>query len=148
MTTTTMMTTTIKRCLCCLKPSSSTVKEAIFIFQLCLTSFQILKRECHVVPFFCSMKRKEDDIDHCFCHFVSFYSQSMVDFKVTLHNAVARKSYLSIQSATLTVVIDGFQTDWQLICTSYALILLKALTMSLSTFQLCFNEQRYHQQLY
>ena len=44
-------------------------------------------------------------------HFVSFYSQSMIDFTVTLHNAVARKSYLSIQSAAFTVVIDGFQTD-------------------------------------
>ena len=43
--------------------------------------------------------------------FVSFYSQAMIDFTVTLHNAVSRKSYLSIQSNTFTVGIDGFQTD-------------------------------------
>ena len=81
-------------------------------------------------------------------HFASFHSQPMIEFTVTLHNAVARKSYLSIESATFIVDIDGFQTDWQLICTLNTLLQLKALTMSLSTFQLCFNEQRYHQQLY
>ena len=47
----------------------------------------------------------------CRRHFASFYSESMIEFTVTFHNAVARKSYLSIQSATFTVVIDGFQTD-------------------------------------
>ena len=71
-TTTTTTTTTIKHCLCCLKPSSSTAKEAIFIFQLCLTSFQILQCECDVVPLFCSMKRNEDDIDCCSCCFCCF----------------------------------------------------------------------------
>ena len=35
----------------------------------------------------------------------------MIEFKVTLHNAVARKSYLIIESATFTVDVDGFQTD-------------------------------------
>ena len=47
----------------------------------------------------------------CRRHFVSFYSQSMIDFTVTLHNAVARKSYLSIQSAAFTVDNDRCQTD-------------------------------------
>ena len=70
----------------------------------------------------------------CCRNFVSFYSQSMIEFTFTftLHNAVARESYLTIQSATFTVDIDGFQTDWQLICMSNALILLKELTMSSS----------------
>ena len=50
----------------------------------------------------------------CCRNFVSFYSQSMIEFTFTftLHNAVARESYLTIQSATFTVDIDGFQTDW------------------------------------
>ena len=43
--------------------------------------------------------------------FVSFYSQSMIEFTVTLLNAVARKHYLTIQSATFTVDAEGFQTD-------------------------------------
>ena len=59
----------------------------------------------------------------CCCHFVSFYSQSMIEITVTLHNAVARKRYLTIQSNTFTVDIDGFQTDWHLICMSNALML-------------------------
>ena len=80
----------------------------------------------------------------CRHHFASFYSQSMIEFTVELHNAVARKHYLTIHSATFTGNIDGFQTDWQLICTYNALMLLKALTISLSIFKLCFNEQRYH----
>ena len=42
----------------------------------------------------------------------------MIEFTVILHNAVARKQYLTIQSATFTVDIYRFQTDWQLICTS------------------------------
>ena len=45
------------------------------------------------------------------CHFASFYSQSMIECKLALHNAVARKRYLTIQRATFTVDIDGFQTD-------------------------------------
>ena len=44
-------------------------------------------------------------------HFVSFYSQSFIGFKLAWHNAVARKCYLTIQHATFTVDIDGFQTD-------------------------------------
>ena len=47
----------------------------------------------------------------CRRHFVSFYLQSMIEFTVILHNSVARKRYLTIQSATFTVDIDGFQTD-------------------------------------
>ena len=68
------------------------------------------------------------------CQFVSFYLQSMKEFTVSLHNAVARKRYLTIQSATFTVDKDGLQTDWQLICILNTLILLKGLTMSLSIF--------------
>ena len=48
---------------------------------------------------------------HCPRHFVSFYSQSVIEFTAASYNVVARKSYLSIQSATFTVDIDGFQTD-------------------------------------
>ena len=44
-------------------------------------------------------------------HFASFYSQSMIEFTVTSHNAVARKRYLTIQSATYTVDKDHCQTD-------------------------------------
>jgi hypothetical protein len=44
-------------------------------------------------------------------HFVSFYSQSMIEFTVTLHNAVARKRYYIIHSASFTVDLDGFQGD-------------------------------------
>ena len=47
----------------------------------------------------------------CHRNFVSFYSQSIIEFTFTLHNAVARKRYLTIQSDTFTVHIDGFQTD-------------------------------------
>ena len=47
----------------------------------------------------------------CYRHFVLLYSESMIEFTVTLHNAVARKCYLTIQSNTLTVDIDGYQTD-------------------------------------
>ena len=47
----------------------------------------------------------------CCRHFVSFYLQSMIEFTVVLRNAVARKRYLTIQSNTFTVDIDGFQTD-------------------------------------
>ena len=82
------------------------------------------------------------------CHFVSFYSQPMIEFTLTLHNAVARKWSLTLQIATFTVDIDGFQTDWQLICMSNALMLLKVLTLSLSIFKLRFYQQRYHLQLY
>ena len=42
----------------------------------------------------------------------------MIEFKLALHIAVARKRYYTIKSATLIVDIDGFQTDWQLIWTS------------------------------
>ena len=84
----------------------------------------------------------------CCCHFVSFYLQSMINFTVVLHNALARKRYFTIQSNTCTVDIDGFQTDWQLICTSNALILLNALTILLSISKLPLNEQRSHLQLY
>ena len=48
-------------------------------------------------------------------HFASFYSQSMIEFKLALHNAVARTSYLTIQRATFIADIVGFQTDRQLI---------------------------------
>ena len=49
----------------------------------------------------------------CFhrCHIISFYSQSMIEFTLALHNAEARKQKLTIQSATFTVDIDRFQTD-------------------------------------
>ena len=48
----------------------------------------------------------------CRClHFASFYSQSMIGFKLALHNAEARKCYETRHSATFTVDIDGFQTD-------------------------------------
>ena len=47
----------------------------------------------------------------CRRHFASFYSQSMIEFTVTLHNAVARKRYLSIQRNAFTVDIDRCQTD-------------------------------------
>ena len=77
-----------------------------------------------------------------------FSSQSIIEFIFTLHNTVARKRYLTIPSNIFPVDKDGFQTDWQLICTSNALILLKALTMSLSISKLLLNEQRYHLQLY
>ena len=81
-------------------------------------------------------------------HFVSFYSQSMIEFTVTLHNAVTRKHYFIIHSATFTVDIDGIQVDWQLICTLNTLKLLKELTISIFIFKLGFNAQRYHMQLY
>ena len=45
------------------------------------------------------------------CHFVSFNSQSMIEFTLALYSAVARKSYLTIQSNTYTVDRDEFQTD-------------------------------------
>ena len=32
----------------------------------------------------------------CRRHFVSFYSQSIIEFKLALHNAVARKQYYII----------------------------------------------------
>ena len=35
----------------------------------------------------------------------------MIDFTVTLHNAVARKCYLIIQSVTFTVDLDSFQME-------------------------------------
>jgi hypothetical protein len=44
-------------------------------------------------------------------HFVSYCSQSMIEFTLALHNTVARKRYLTIKSDTCTVDIDGFQTD-------------------------------------
>ena len=47
----------------------------------------------------------------CRRHFESFYSESMIEFTVTLHNAVARQRYLRIHSATFIVDIGGFQTD-------------------------------------
>ena len=47
----------------------------------------------------------------CRRHFASFYSQSMIEFTVTSHNAVARKRNLTIQSATYTVDKDHCQTD-------------------------------------
>ena len=84
----------------------------------------------------------------CRRHFVSFYLQSMINFTVVLHNAVARKCYFTIQSNTFTVDIDGFQTDWHLICTLNALMLLKEWTMLLSISKLPLNEQRYHLQFY
>ena len=34
-------------------------------------------------------------------HFVSFYSQSMIEFTDTLHNAVARKLYMAIKKCCL-----------------------------------------------
>ena len=49
----------------------------------------------------------------CRCHLVSLYSQSIIEITVTLHNSVARKRYLPIQSATFTVDIDrGEQTNF------------------------------------
>ena len=77
-----------------------------------------------------------------------YISQSIIEFTVILHNAVARKRYLTLQSATFTEDVDGFQKDWQLICTSNVFMMLTALTMSLSISKLCFNEHRYHLQLY
>ena len=47
---------------------------------------------------------------HC-RHFTSFYLQSMIEFTVALHNAVARKRYLTIQSNNFTVDKDQCQTD-------------------------------------
>ena len=35
----------------------------------------------------------------------------MIEFTVTLRNTVAKKCYLTTQSGTFTVYIDGFQTD-------------------------------------
>jgi hypothetical protein len=58
----------------------------------------------------------------------------MIEFTVTLHNAVARNCYLTIQSASFTVGVDRFQTDSQLICTSNLFMVLKALAMSFSIF--------------
>ena len=84
----------------------------------------------------------------CCRNFVSFYSQSMIEFTFTLHNAVVRKRYLTIQSATFTVDIEGFQTDWQLICTSNALILLKAFDNVIIYILATCHEQMYHLQLY
>ena len=68
------------------------------------------------------------------CHFVSFYSESMIEFTVILHNALARKHYLTIQSNTSAVALDGFQTDLHLICMLNTLMLLKGLTMLISIF--------------
>ena len=66
----------------------------------------------------------------------------MIEFTVILHNAVARKNYLTIQSNAFTVDIDGFQTDWQLKCMPNVLMQLKELTMSFSILKLHFNEQK------
>jgi hypothetical protein len=84
----------------------------------------------------------------CPCHFVSFHSQSRIEFTVTLHNAVAKNCYTTTWSATLSEDIDRFQIDWQVIGTLNVLMLMKALTLSIPIFQLCFNEWRYHLQLY
>ena len=84
----------------------------------------------------------------CRRDFASFYSQSIIEFKLVLHDALARKHYLTIQSATFTVDIDGFQTDRQLIWKSNAMLLLKVLTTSLSILKLHFNEKRFQLQLY
>ena len=43
--------------------------------------------------------------------FLSFSSQSMIEFTLALYNAVARKCYLTIQRNNFTVDIDGFQID-------------------------------------
>ena len=45
----------------------------------------------------------------CHCHFVSFNSQSMIEFTVILHNGVARKHYLRVHNVTFIVGIDGFK---------------------------------------
>ena len=37
----------------------------------------------------------------CCCHFVSFYSQSIIEFTVALHNTVARKPYMTIKNCYL-----------------------------------------------
>ena len=47
----------------------------------------------------------------CRRHFELFTSQSMIEFTVVSHNAVARKQYLSTQSNAFTVDKDRCQTD-------------------------------------
>ena len=42
-------------------------------------------------------------------HFASFYSQSMIEFKLAFYNAVARTRYLTIQRATFIADIVGFK---------------------------------------
>ena len=42
------------------------------------------------------------------CHFVSFYSQSMIEFTVTLHNAVARNLYLTVHDKNETIFFIVF----------------------------------------
>ena len=37
----------------------------------------------------------------CRCHFASFYLQSMIEFTVALHNAVARKPHMTIKKGCL-----------------------------------------------
>ena len=50
-------------------------------------------------------------LNGCYHQVVSLYSQTMIEFTVTLHNTEARKCYLTICSATFTVDKDGFQMD-------------------------------------
>ena len=38
---------------------------------------------------------------YCRCHFASFYLQSMIEFTVALHNAVARKPHMTIKKGCL-----------------------------------------------
>ena len=47
----------------------------------------------------------------CRCHFELLTLQSMIEFTDALHNAVARKPYITTKRAVFTVDIDGFQTD-------------------------------------
>lgn len=59
--------------------------------------------------------------------FLSFYSQSIIEFIVKLHNAVARNCYKTRCSAALTEDVNGFQLEWQVISLLNAMmILLKA----------------------
>ena len=47
----------------------------------------------------------------CRCHLYHFIHNQMIEFTVTLSNTEARKRYLTIQSATFSVDIDGLQMD-------------------------------------
>ena len=63
----------------------------------------------------------------CRCHLYHFIHNQMIEFTVTLSNTEARKRYLTIQSATFSVDIDGLQMDWLLISMPSKLMLLKVL---------------------
>ena len=83
------------------------VKAAIFILYMLLAFTFCSVNGCYSIVSFNETEQRRNN----HCHFVSFYSASMIEFTVTLQSAVARKHYLTIQSNTFTVDINRFQTD-------------------------------------